>query len=95
MKGSAITGPVAKECVRPLLSWGFLVLRLTAIFGYTGRSLAPYRLKRWYRGLSASFLLFRCPPVHYIVAIPLHNKHMKCTAGEYRSENTSGTSTIK
>lgn len=96
MKGSAITGPVAKECVRPLVCCS-LLLRLTTIFGGTGRSLAPYRLKRWYRGLSAAFLShFRCLPVHYIVAMPLHNKHMKCTAGDSEShQDRCGTFEIK
>lgn len=50
MKGSAITGPVAKECVRRALST-HITQSTDSSFETTGGSVAPYRSKRWYRGL--------------------------------------------
>jgi hypothetical protein len=51
MKGSAITGPVAKECVRVYAS---LRCDYSVTLLYLGGSMAPYCFQRWNGGLIAS-----------------------------------------
>lgn len=85
MKGSAITGPVAKECVCVFT----LHLRVGSHNRLsTGGFVAPYRGERWYCGLVYSLLrivlffsamhLFRTSPHHpldaaFLNACPRHN----------------------
>lgn len=61
MKGSAITGPVAKECVSVVLA--FCDDAMFTMFAYSGGSLAAYRIERRYRRISPShccpMLVFR------------------------------------
>lgn len=56
MKGSAITGPVAKECVCLILRVLLQPLFLTCYI-YTGGFVAAYRLKRGYGRLSGDWEL--------------------------------------
>lgn len=83
MKGSAITGPVAKECVCNLGS------DLTSVCSlYLGGSLATYRVKRGYRRISVSYPYFRplFPHVLYCIhmtmtaTLPLVFSHLVCAA---------------
>lgn len=55
MKGSAITGPVAKECVRPHVSFH---CDCSVTLCYPGGSVAPYRFQRWNGGLIAFIHVF-------------------------------------
>ncbi len=61
MKGSAITGPVAKECVSVVFTgWSDSMFTMCA---YLGGSVAAYRIERRYRRISPShccrMLVFR------------------------------------
>ena len=49
MKGSAITGPVAKECVRARIFFFFYAPKLTCLA--TGGLVAAYRIERRHGGL--------------------------------------------
>jgi hypothetical protein len=55
MKGSAITGPVAKECVRPHLNFP----RDCSETCYPGGFVAPYRFQCWNGGL-ITFIHISC-----------------------------------
>ena len=69
MKGSAITGPVAKECVRCLPSTTFLFTDSTLLI--TGRLVAAYCIECWYGGItSAASLLFPRHNSHAVYCLP-------------------------
>ena len=70
MKGSAITGPVAKECVRCLPPTTFVFTDGIYSTLITGRLVAAYCIECWYSGIrSAVSLLF-----------PRYTTLMLCTA---------------
>ena len=79
MKGSAITGPVAKECVRARIFFFFYAPKLTCLA--TGGLVAAYRIERRHGGLrlqhspsfAARFMMSCISKCVYNLACP-HNR---------------------